>query len=153
MKKLVLGIDPGNYKTGYSFLYKENNNISLIKYGVLKPPKTKPDNLKYIFTELENLISEYKPVEVALESSFYGKNPQTLIRLGEIRGVILLLTSMYNLPIFEYTPQQVKNAITGYGWAKKEDVYSMVQRFFKVSPETYDETDAIAIAFCHLINR
>ncbi len=153
MEKLILGIDPGNYKTGYSFLSKKNNSISLVKSGVLKLPKSKPENLKFIFSELEVLIKEYNPSEIALESSFFGKNPQTLIRLGEIRGVILLLSSLYNIPIFEYTPQQVKNAITGYGWAKKEDVYSMVQRFFNVSPETYDEADAIAIAFCHFISK
>ena len=153
MEKLILGIDPGNYKTGYSFLSKKNNSISLVKSGVLKPPKSNPENLKFIFSELEVLIKEYNPSEIALESSFFGKNPQTLIKLGEIRGVILLLSSLYNIPIFEYTPQQVKNAITGYGWAKKEDVYSMVQRFFNVSPETYDEADAIAIAFCHFISK
>ncbi len=153
MEKLILGIDPGNYKTGYSFLSKKNNSISLVKSGVLKPPKSKPENLKFIFSELEVLIKEFNPSEIALEGSFFGKNPQTLIRLGEIRGVILLLSSLYNIPIFEYTPQQVKNAITGYGWAKKEDVYSMVQRFFNVSPETYDEADAIAIAFCHIISK
>ena len=153
MSNIVLGIDPGNYKTGYSFLYKKTNSIHILKSGTLKLPKSKPENLKYIFFELEKLIKEYKPKEIALESSFFGKNPQTLIRLGEIRGVILLLSSIYNLPLFEYTPQQVKNAITGYGWAKKEDVYSMVQRFFKISPSSYDEADAIAIAFCHLISK
>ena len=151
MENLILGIDPGNYKTGYSFLYKKNNSFYLLKSGTLKPPKSKPENLKYIFSELEKLIKEYKPYEIALESSFFGKNPQTLIRLGEIRGVILLLSSLYNIPIYEYTPQQVKNAITGYGWAKKEDVLQMVKKFFNVSPNSYDEADAIAIAFCHLL--
>ena len=151
MEKIILGIDPGNYKTGFSIFYKSGNKYKLVDSGVIKSTKEKPKNLEIIFLELEDIIKKFSPVEIALESSFYGKNPQTLIRLGEVRGVILLLSSLYNLPIFEYTPQQVKNALTGYGWAKKEDIYSMVNRIFKVKPKTYDEADAIAVGFCHCI--
>ena len=151
MEKIILGIDPGNYKTGFSIFIKSGNKYKLVNSGVIKSPKEKPKNLKVIFVELENIIKNFSPKEIALEASFYGKNPQTLIRLGEVRGVILLISSLHNLPIFEYTPQQVKNALTGYGWAKKEDIYSMVNRIFKVKPETYDEADAIAVGFCHCI--
>ncbi|RUM58655.1 MAG: crossover junction endodeoxyribonuclease RuvC [Persephonella sp.] len=150
--KTVLGIDPGNYKTGFSVLLKENNSLKILKAGVIKPVRKKPLHLKQIFSELEKVIKEFNPEEIALESSFFGKNPQTLIRLGEIRGIILLLSALYDIPIYEYTPQQVKNAITGYGWAKKEDVLSMVERFLNFKPESFDEADAIAIAFCHLLN-
>ncbi len=152
MEKIILAVDPGNYKTGFSIFSKNGNRYTLLKSGTIKAPKKKPDNLKFIFNELNKIIEDFKPTELVLESSFYGKNPQTLIKLGEIRGIILLVATLNNLTIYEYTPQQVKNSITGYGWAKKEDVLSMVERFFKVKPETYDEADAIAIGFCHCIN-
>jgi len=151
-RKIILAIDPGNYKTGYSVFVKEGNNPRLENSGCIRLPKKRPDNLKHLFEKLSEIINTYKPNEIALESSFYGKNPQTLIRLGEIRGIILLLSSINNIPIFEYTPQQVKNALTGYGWAKKEDIVEMVNRFFNVLPNTYDEADAIAIGFCHCMN-
>ncbi len=151
MKIKVLGIDPGNYKTGFSLFLKEKQKPVLLKSGTIKPPRKKPDNLKFIFFELEKIIKEEKPEEIALESSFFGKNPQTIIKLGEIRGVILLLSSIYGIPVFEYTPQQVKNAITGYGWSKKEDVFFMVEKLFRKKPETYDEADAIAVGFCHCL--
>ena len=153
MRNLVLGIDPGNYRTGYAFLYKENGKILLFKSGIIKSPKVKPKNLGFIFNKMKVLIEENNPSEIALESSFFGKNPQTLIRLGEIRGIILLLSSIYNIPIFEYTPQQIKNTVTGYGWATKEDVYSMVKKMFKIDTESYDETDAVAVGYCHLLRK
>jgi crossover junction endodeoxyribonuclease RuvC len=151
-ERVILAIDPGNYKTGYSIFIKEGNNPRLLASGCINLPKKRPQNLKYLFNKLSEIINQFNPQEIALESSFYGKNPQTLIRLGEIRGIILLLSSLNNIPIFEYTPQQVKNALTGYGWAKKEDILAMVNRFFNVLPDTYDEADAIAIGFCHCIN-
>ncbi len=148
----VLGIDPGNYRTGYALLDINGSRYNLIHSGTVSAKK-KPENLKKIYDELKKIIEEYKPTELALESSFYGKNPQVLIKLGEIRGVILLLSAIYKLEIYEYTPQKVKNAITGYGWAGKEDVFSMVNKLFNIIPEYQDEADAIAVAFCHFLNR
>lgn len=149
---IILGIDPGNYSTGFSFLNINENNYSLVFSGTIKSKK-KPENLKKIFEELNSLIEEYTPKEIAIESSFYGKNPQSLIRLGEVRGIILLLSAVKNLPIFEYTPQQVKNSITGYGWADKGQVLNMVEKIFNKKVSSTDEADAIAVAFCHFINR
>ena len=148
----ILGIDPGNYNTGFSFLDINGNKTKLVLSGVIKSRK-KPENLKNIFNKLNELINEYRPTEIALESSFYGKNPQSLIRLGEVRGVILLISTIENLPVFEYTPQQVKNSITGYGWAGKKQVLDMVERLFNKKIDSTDEADAIAVAFCHFINR
>ncbi|WP_457641109.1 crossover junction endodeoxyribonuclease RuvC [Persephonella sp.] len=152
MDKIILGIDPGNYRTGFSIFQIKGKKHQLISSGTIKTPRKKPENFKVIFESLENTIKDFLPDEIALESSFYGNNPQTIIKLGEIRGVILLLAAIYNIPVFEYTPQQVKNAITGYGWAKKEDVYMMVKKIFKVKPETNDEADAIAVGFCHCLS-
>ena len=150
---IVLSIDPGNYKTGFSiFDFSSKNLPEYITSGVIKSNK-RPENLKIIYTKLEKVIKTYNPRELALESSFYGKNPQSLIRLGEVRGIILLLSSMYEIPIFEYTPQQIKNAITGYGWSDKLSVLKMVEKIFSLKLNSTDEADAIAVGFCHFINR
>ncbi len=147
----ILAIDPGSYKTGFSVFYKDKNSPKLLTSGYIKLPRRKPDHLKVLYNELKKIVEREKPEEIALESSFYGKNPQTLIKLGEVRGVILLLSSLFGIPVFEYTPQQVKNAITGYGWSNKEDVLQMVKTLFNVDVEVYDEADAIAIGFCHCL--
>ncbi|WP_457644566.1 crossover junction endodeoxyribonuclease RuvC [Persephonella sp.] len=153
MDKTVLGIDPGNYSTGFSIFKISGKRHRLVSSGTIKTSRKKPENFRIIYESLEKTINEFSPDEIALESSFYGNNPQTIIKLGEIRGVILLLAAFYKLPVYEYTPQQVKNAITGYGWAKKEDVYLMVQKLFNVKPETNDEADAIAVGFCHCLSK
>ncbi len=149
---IILGVDPGNYKTGYCVLDIKGKKPHVLASGTLKC-RTKPDNLKTIYEGLISLVERYSPEELVLESSFFGKNPQSLIRLGEVRGVILLLSVQNNLKVFEYTPQQVKNAITGYGWATKEDVELMVEKLFNIKTKTNDEADAIAVAFCHYLNR
>ncbi|WP_456392277.1 crossover junction endodeoxyribonuclease RuvC [Persephonella sp.] len=148
----VLGIDPGNYSTGYCVIKAEGSRYSVEVSGSIKSRK-RPDNLGKIFEELQEVIDKYLPEEIALESAFYGKNPQSLLRLGEVRGVVLLLSSLNNLPLYEYTPQKVKNAITGYGWSRKEDVSQMVEKLLGVKTSDYDEADAVAVAFCHLLSR
>ncbi|WP_457624379.1 crossover junction endodeoxyribonuclease RuvC [Persephonella sp.] len=148
----VLGVDPGNYSTGYCVIKAEGNRYSVEVSGSIKSRK-RPDNLGKIFEELQEVIDKYLPEEIALESAFYGKNPQSLLRLGEVRGVVLLLSSLNNLPLYEYTPQKVKNAITGYGWSRKEDVSQMVEKLLGVKTSDYDEADAVAVAFCHLLSR
>ena len=148
----VLGIDPGNYKTGFSILEINSGKFRLVASGVIKAKK-KPENLKVIFDGLEEIILKYNPAEIALESSFFGKNPQSLIRLGEVRGVILYASVKHNLQLFEYTPQQVKNAITGYGWADKDKVLENVENIFNVKINSKDQADAIAVSFCHFLKR
>ncbi len=148
----ILGIDPGNYKTGVAVAEIKGNNFNLVFSSVITSKK-RPSNLKNIFNSLKDIIETYNPHEISLESSFYGKNIQSLIRLGEVRGVILLLSSIYNLEIYEYTPQKVKNAMTGYGWADKNHVSEMVKYICGVEVNSQDEADAIAVAFCHWINR
>ncbi|MDQ7056740.1 MAG: crossover junction endodeoxyribonuclease RuvC [Persephonella sp.] len=148
----VLGIDPGNYSTGYSIVKGEGNKYTVLTYGSIKS-KNRPENLRRIFQRLQEVINQFSPDEMALESAFYGKNPQSLLRLGEVRGVILLLSSMNSIPLYEYTPQKVKNSITGYGWSGKNEVFMMVEKLLNVKPENHDEADAIAVAFCHLLSR
>ncbi|NPA57734.1 MAG: crossover junction endodeoxyribonuclease RuvC [Aquificae bacterium] len=148
----VLGIDPGNYSTGYSIVRSEGSRFIVEASGSIKSRK-RPENLGKIFNGLQEIIQTYLPEEIALESAFYGKNPQSLLRLGEVRGVVLLVSTLNNIPVYEYTPQKVKNAITGYGWSKKEEVSFMVERLLGVKTQNHDEADAVAVAFCHLLSR
>ena len=152
MEIRILGIDPGNYKTGYSIISIKGNKCDLIDSDVIISKK-RPDNLKKIYNTLSEIIDLHNINEIALESSFFSKNVQSLIRLGEVRGVILLLSSIFDLEIYEYTPQRVKNAITGYGWSGKDQVLQMVKHIFKKDVKNHDEADAIAVAFCHFLNR
>ncbi|WP_457639943.1 crossover junction endodeoxyribonuclease RuvC [Persephonella sp.] len=148
----VLGIDPGNYSTGFCIMSSQGSAYRVETSGVIKAKK-RPENLKLIFEELGKLIQTHLPEEIALESAFYGKNPQSLLRLGEVRGVVLLLSSIYQIPVFEYTPQKVKNSITGYGWSRKDDILLMVNKVLGLKTDSYDEADAVAVAFCHLSSR
>ncbi|WP_457626685.1 crossover junction endodeoxyribonuclease RuvC [Persephonella sp.] len=148
----VLGIDPGNYSTGFCVLSSRGSSFKVETYGSVKSRK-RPDNLKKIFEAIQSVIDKFSPEEIALESAFYGKNPQSLLRLGEVRGIILLLSTLNNIPVYEYTPQKVKNSITGYGWSKKEEVSFMVEKVLNVKTENHDEADAIAVAFCHIQSR
>ncbi len=148
----VLGIDPGNYCTGYSIIEGKGSRYRVLTYGSIKSKK-RPKNLNKIFHTLQEVINQFSPEEIALESAFYGKNPQSLLRLGEVRGIILLLSSINDIPLYEYTPQKVKNSITGYGWSGKEEVLMMVEKLLNVKPNNHDEADAVAVAFCHLLSR
>ncbi|SNZ09627.1 Holliday junction endonuclease RuvC [Persephonella hydrogeniphila] len=148
----VLGIDPGNYSTGFCVLSSRGSSFRVEISGSVKSKK-RPENLRNIFESIQSVINRFSPEEIALESAFYGKNPQSLLRLGEVRGVIFLLSTLNNIPVYEYTPQKVKNSITGYGWSRKEDVSFMVEKILNVKTENHDEADAIAVAFCHIQSR
>lgn len=148
----VLGVDPGNYSTGFCILKAEGRVYTVERSGTINSKK-RPDNLANIYRSLQKVIDDFSPDEIAMESAFYGKNPQSLLRLGEVRGVILLLSTLNNIPLYEYTPQKVKNSITGYGWSKKEDVLYMVEKILGVKTENHDEADAVAVAFCHTLTR
>ncbi len=152
MSVKIIGIDPGNYKTGVAVAEIKGNNFNLL-FSTVISSKKRPQNLQNIFNSLKEIIEEFKPQEISLESSFFGKNIQSLIRLGEVRGIILLLSSIYDLKLYEYTPQKVKNAMTGYGWADKNQVIEMVKYICGVEVKSQDEADAIAVTFCHWINR
>ncbi|KLO24282.1 Holliday junction resolvase [Marinitoga sp. 1197] len=149
----ILGIDPGYGRIGFGIIDKDGNNFKLVDFGVIETNKKSDLNsrLLEIFDGINDLISKYSPDESAVESLFFFKNVKTAIQVGEARGVILLTLQKNNIPIFEYTPYQVKQAITGYGRAEKGQIQRMLKVVFnlKKNPTPDDAADALAIAFCH----
>lgn len=149
----ILGIDPGFGIVGYSVIEYNDNSFQLIKAAAIQ---TKPNSdfnkrLCTIYEELDKVIKEYNPTEAAVETIYFNKNTKTAIAVAEARGVILLKLKQANVNIGEYTPLQVKQAVTGYGRAEKKQVEEMTQRLLnlKTMPKLDDVTDAMAIAVCH----
>ncbi|MFC1567015.1 crossover junction endodeoxyribonuclease RuvC [bacterium] len=149
----ILGIDPGTAATGWGIICNENRNAIIIDYGcVLTPANTHLAlRLDTIHKEVSEIISKHKPDIIAVEQLFFASNVKTAISVGHARGVILLTAQQSALPIFEYTPLQIKQAITGYGRANKKQIQYMVQRLLKLKniPKPDDAADALAVALCH----
>ena len=150
---IILGIDPGTVILGYGLIDTGNNKPALLHMGILRLSKF-PDpfvRLGMIFERISSLIEEYKPREAAIEAPFYGKNVQSMLKLGRAQGVALAAAITSGLPVFEYAPRKVKQSITGNGNASKEQVAMMVQQIlrFREASEFLDATDAVAVAICH----
>lgn len=155
--KIILGIDPGTTVLGYGLIHVKNKKISFINFGVihLKKLPTHPDKLKRIYDRLDGIINEFKPDEMAIEAPFFGKNVQSMLKLGRAQGVSIAAALRHNIPFEEYTPRRIKQAITGSGQASKEQVASMLQKLleFKEIPKYLDATDGLAVALCHHYSR
>lgn len=149
---IILGIDPGTRFTGYGLIEKNGNKVLHIDNGLIIP-KAKdplPQRLEEIFQKVSSLIREYKPAEIALEDVFVAKNVRSTMKLGYARGVILLAASLTKIPIFEYTPAQVKQTIANFGQATKEQMQKMVALHLKLKAvAAEDASDALAVALCH----
>ena len=149
----ILGIDPGYGRIGYGILDKVGNKFKMIKYGVIYTDKSLPltKRLNQIYDEIINLIEEFKPDESSVEELFFFRNVTTAIQVGEARGVILLALERNKVPIFEYTPYQIKQAVTGYGRAEKGQIQRTLKIFLNLekTPTPDDAADALAAAFCH----
>jgi len=152
-ERIILGIDPGTNIMGYGLILQQGNKISLVAMGVIKLGKY--DNhalkLKKIFERTLSMIEEFKPDEMALEAPFFGKNVQSMLKLGRAQGVAMAAGLYKDLPIFEYSPKKIKQSITGNGNASKEQVAAMLKNLvkFKTEPEYLDATDGLAAAVCH----
>ncbi|MFC1517121.1 crossover junction endodeoxyribonuclease RuvC [Candidatus Margulisiibacteriota bacterium] len=153
-EQIVIGIDPGTANMGYSLLLKKGNKLSLLKYGcITTSAKTAlPKRLAKINSELKKILKKYKPEVMAIENLFFSKNVKTAISVAQARGVALLSAAQADIETFSYNPQQVKQAVTGYGRADKKQVQEMTKRLLNLSkiPKPDDAADAIAIAYCHL---
>jgi len=147
----ILGIDPGTATTGYAILETEKD-LSCLKYGIIKtiPEQKDEDRLLIIRSELDDVIKKYNPDIATVEKIFYFKNAKTIIPVSQARGVIMLTLAENKLPIYEFTPLQVKTATTGYGRATKKQVQEMVKTLLNLEkiPRPDDAADAIAIAIC-----
>ncbi|MFW6019832.1 MAG: crossover junction endodeoxyribonuclease RuvC [Bacteroidales bacterium] len=152
-EKIILGIDPGTNIMGYGLISCRGKNISLITMGVLKLSGLSNHalKLKKIFERVLTLIDEYHPDELAIEAPFYGKNVQSMLKLGRAQGVAMASALYRDIPITEYSPRRIKQSITGRGAASKEQVAGMLKNLVKIPhpPEYMDATDGLAVAVCH----
>lgn len=149
----ILGIDPGTTTTGFAILDYDRNHFHLIEYGCIKnPPKTpKTIRLQQTAEDLKQIIHDRKPDSLAIEEIFFSKNIKTALKVSECRGVIIQNAYQSGLTVHEYSPNQVKSAICGYGHAEKIQIQKMVKLILKLKkiPKPDDAADAIAIAICH----
>jgi crossover junction endodeoxyribonuclease RuvC len=149
---IILGIDPGTQILGYAIL-KGGNKPALIEMDVLKLTKEKDiyARLQLIHAKIIELIKLYKPTDFAIEAPFFGKNVQSMLKLGRAQGVAIAAAMHYELPVTEYAPKKVKQSSTGNGNADKEQVMRMLQQIlsFDENPKHFDATDALAVAVCH----
>ncbi len=151
---LVLGIDPGIAITGYGLVASDGQALKPVAFGVLRTPAHTPtaDRLIMLYDQLQELIGEFNPDVAAVEQLFFWSNVTTAMNVSEARGVIKLVLAQRSLPNSEYTPMQVKQAVTGYGKADKAQVQSMVKMLLclEETPRPDDAADALAVAICHI---
>lgn len=150
---IILGIDPGTIIMGYGLIEVNGSKISLLEMGVLQPGKVKDSykKLQLIFNTVSGLITKYQPTTFAIEAPFFGKNVQSMLKLGRAQGVAIAAAMRHNIEVTEYSPKKVKQSVTGNGNANKEQVMKMLQQLlqFKDNPKHFDATDAVAVAVCH----
>ena len=162
--KIILGIDPGTNIMGYGAIHIVDKEIKLLGAGVISLQKVKdhPLKLKRIFEGTIELIEQFKPDELSIEAPFFGKNVQSMLKLGRAQGIAIAAALVRNIPIFEYSPKKIKQSVTGNGNASKEQVASMLQKLF-ASPKSFpkertfdftelrylDATDALGAAMCN----
>lgn len=157
MAKIILGIDPGIADTGYGLIKDEGGKLTCLAYGSIKT-KTGEDltaRLLLLNKELDGIIKKYKPDLAAIEQLFFNKNVRTALVVGQARGVALLTIKQNDLPVIDFTPAQVKQAVSAYGQAPKKQVQKMVKLILNLStlPQPDDAADALAIAICALNSR
>ena len=156
-EKIILGIDPGTMVMGFGLIQQQGKSISLICMDVIKLNKLENQALKLrmIFEKTLGIIDQYHPDELAIEAPFFGKNVQSMLKLGRAQGVAMAAALYRDIPIFEYAPRTIKQTITGNGSASKEQVSKMLQAMLKFEemPKYFDATDALAAAVCHYLDR
>lgn len=152
-EQIILGLDPGTTVMGYGVISVTGSKLQLIQYGVIHLSKYEGHELKLkkIFERVLHLVEEYHPDEVALEAPFYGKNVQSMLKLGRAQGVAMAAALYREIPITEYAPRKVKQSVTGNGNASKEQVAKMIMMLLKITeqPKLLDATDALSVALCH----
>lgn len=149
----ILGIDPGIAIVGFGFIDKEGHKITPVQYGCIQTEAHTPDEerLLHVYEAMVQLVEKYKPDTVAFEKLFFNRNVTNAMSVSQARGVLILAAIQKGLPIAEYTPMQVKQAVVGYGKAEKKQVQEMTRMFLKLQaiPKPDDVADALAVAICH----
>ncbi len=153
-ERIVLGVDPSTTATGFGLVRTDGYDIEAVRYGVIKTARrfSLADRLLKIFNELTEIILAFRPDEFAIEDIFYAEHTKSALKLGHARGVAMLSARLKELPVAEYSPREVKQAVVGYGNASKEQVKLSVQRMLNLpadKPLSFDAADALAVALCH----
>lgn len=152
-KQIILAIDPGTVIMGYALIAVSGNKIELVVMDILKPGNKKDgyEKLEMIYAKVSELVIQYKPTTFAIEAPFFGKNVQSMLKLGRAQGVAIAAAMQAGITVTEYSPKKVKQSITGNGNASKEQVFKMLQNILpiKEEPKYFDATDALAVAVCH----
>jgi crossover junction endodeoxyribonuclease RuvC len=150
----VLGIDPSIQSTGFGIIEYSNNSYTVLSSGVIKPSRKKlfHHKINEIRSRIEEIIKTFEPEEVAIENPFYAQNIKTAIALGQVRGATLVAVASHDCSLHEYSPLEIKKAVTGYGQADKNQVRTMVKTLLNIKDSKLetDASDALATAFCHL---
>lgn len=152
-KQIILGIDPGTIVLGYGIIEVEKQKLTLLSMGGIQLSKYEDhlQKLQIIFEKVQGLIHNYHPTSCAVEAPFFGKNVQSMLKLGRAQGVAIASALTSKVPVFEYSPKKIKQSITGNGNASKEQVAAMLQQLIKfdMQPKFLDATDGLAAAVCH----
>jgi len=151
---IIIGIDPGLARMGYGVIAVNNRRPEAVCYGCIESGKDQstPERLLHIYTEITAIIEKFPPDHIAVEKLFFSKNITSAMSVSEARGVILLLAEQHQIPVTEYTPNQIKQAITDSGRADKRQMQEMIMRLLQLSefPKPDDAADALSIALCHI---
>lgn len=149
----ILGVDPGSSCTGFGVITGEGDEFRYIDSGYIAPPRTanRYERLRAIFEAIGRVIEKHSPTHFAIEDVFYNKNPKSALILGEARGAAILAAALAGLPVYEYSPREIKQSVTGHGGADKSQVNYMLGKILGLPrpPENTDESDALAVALCH----
>lgn len=155
--KIILGIDPGTNQMGYAILQILNKQPIVIRIGIIELSKFTDHYLKLqaIFRRTLEIVEQYKPDEIAIEAPFFGKNVQSMLKLGRAQGVAMAAGLYRSIPIFEYSPKKIKMSVTGNGNASKEQIAAFLEKILKIKLDVkfYDASDALATALCHYYQR
>ncbi len=153
----ILGIDPGFGRMGYGVIEVNGSKVSCNSYGVIqtKPNQPIPERLEYIYERIKEIINEFNPFEASIEKLFFFRNVSTAIQVSQAMGVAVLALQKKQIPIYEYTPYQIKQSVTGYGKAEKGQIQRTLKIFFNLSetPKPDDASDALATAWCRYTSR
>ena len=149
----ILGVDPGSGTTGYGLIESDGSDLRVVTYGAIRTPSRRPfhERLLKIYDGLTDLLSRERADAVSVEGVFHAANVQSALKLGHARGIVLLTAAQRGLPVFEYSPLEVKRGIVGYGRAEKSQVQDMVRLLLRLAevPTPDDAADALAVAICH----
>ena len=153
-KKIILGLDPGTNIMGFGLIETQNDNIKLIQYGIinLKKYQDHSEKLQMIFENVNNLIRDYNPDDISIESPFFGKNVQSMLKLGRAQGVAMVAGKINGIKISEYAPRKIKKSVTGNGNASKEQLSEIIKKTLNIKDQInkkLDASDALGAALCH----